>query len=131
MDFLVVQRSCTIQTQVFVVSLSFFTNHHQIKLLVLTFPKPVVWFSILQCAPTSIHQHRRKFYSNCLHRSGVASASAWIPLLYDTIIFGLTLYRTIPPIRRAEASYIIKRLLEDGILYYRCSLHSVHFKLDF
>jgi len=50
--------------------------------------------------------------------SGAASASAWIPLLYDTIIFGLTLYRTVPPIRREEASYIIKRLLEDGILYY-------------
>ena len=56
------------------------------------------------------------FFSN---RSGLASASAWIPLLYDTIIFGLTLYRTVPPIRREEASYIIKRLLEDGILYYR------------
>ncbi|KAF8989040.1 hypothetical protein BDQ17DRAFT_1334322 [Cyathus striatus] len=34
------------------------------------------------------------------------------------IIFGLTLYRTVPPIRRKEASYIIKRLLEDGLLYY-------------
>ena len=53
------------------------------------------------------------------HRSGAASASAWIPLLYDTIIFGLTLYRTVPPIWREEASYIIRRLLEDGILYYR------------
>ncbi|KAF5347020.1 hypothetical protein D9756_011019 [Leucocoprinus leucothites] len=51
--------------------------------------------------------------------SGVlASSSAWIPLLYDTIIFLLTLYRTIPPLRRAEASYIIQRLLEDGLLYY-------------
>ncbi|TFK38994.1 hypothetical protein BDQ12DRAFT_650639 [Crucibulum laeve] len=50
--------------------------------------------------------------------SAAASSSAWIPLLYDTIIFGLTLYRTVPPIRREEASYIIKRLLEDGLLYY-------------
>ncbi|TFK38997.1 hypothetical protein BDQ12DRAFT_650645 [Crucibulum laeve] len=50
--------------------------------------------------------------------SAAASSSAWIPLLYDTLIFGLTLYRTIPPIRREEASYIIKRLLEDGLLYY-------------
>lgn len=58
-------------------------------------------------------------YVNWFHRSGAASASAWIPLLYDTIIFGLTLYRTVPPICREEASYIIKRLLEDGILYYR------------
>jgi hypothetical protein len=54
-----------------------------------------------------------------LIRSGADSASAWMPLLYDTIIFGLTLYRTVPPIRREEASYIIKRLLEDGILYFR------------
>jgi len=50
--------------------------------------------------------------------SGAASASAWMPLLYDTICFGLTVYRTIPPLRREEASYIIKCLLEDGILYY-------------
>jgi hypothetical protein len=52
-------------------------------------------------------------------RSALASSSAWIPLLYDTIIFALTLYRTVPPIRREEASYIVKRLLEDGLLYYR------------
>lgn len=52
-------------------------------------------------------------------RSAAASSSAWLPLLYDTVIFGLTLYRTVPPIRREEASYIIKRLLEDGLLYYR------------
>jgi len=62
--------------------------------------------------------------------SGAASASAWMPLLYDTIIFGLTLYRTVPPIRREEASYIIKRLLEDGILYYSV-IFSVTFVLTF
>jgi len=62
--------------------------------------------------------------------SGAASASAWIPLLYDTIIFGLTLYRTVPPIYREEASYIIKRLLEDGILYYSV-IFSVTFVLTF
>ncbi|PPR05867.1 hypothetical protein CVT24_006621 [Panaeolus cyanescens] len=52
------------------------------------------------------------------YRSAAASSSAWIPLLYDTIIFGLTLYRTVPSIRRQEASYIVERLLEDGMLYY-------------
>ncbi|KAF8148187.1 hypothetical protein B0H34DRAFT_737244 [Crassisporium funariophilum] len=62
--------------------------------------------------------------------SGAASASAWIPLLYDTIIFGLTLYRTVPPIRREEASYIIKRLLEDGLLYYSV-IFAVTFALTF
>jgi len=62
--------------------------------------------------------------------SGAASASAWIPLLYDTLVFGLTLYRTVPPIYREEASYIIKRLLEDGILYYSV-IFSVTFVLTF
>jgi len=60
----------------------------------------------------------------------LASASAWVPLLYDTIIFGLTLYRTVPPLRREEASYIIKRLLEDGLLYYSV-IFSVTFVLTF
>ncbi|KAF8802102.1 hypothetical protein BYT27DRAFT_7113384 [Phlegmacium glaucopus] len=59
-----------------------------------------------------------------------ASASAWIPLLYDTIIFGLTLYRTVPSICREEANYIIKRLLEDGLLYYSV-IFSVTFVLTF
>jgi len=62
--------------------------------------------------------------------SAAASSSAWIPLLYDTIIFGLTLFRTVPPIRREEASYIIKRLLEDGLLYYSV-IFTVTFVLTF
>jgi len=62
--------------------------------------------------------------------SSAASASAWVPLLYDTIIFGLTIYRTLPPILREEASYIIKRLLEDGLLYYSV-IFSVTFVLTF
>lgn len=48
----------------------------------------------------------------------IASLWAWIPLVYDTIIFALTLYRTIPPIRRKEPNLIMRRMLEDGILYY-------------
>ncbi|KAF8813051.1 hypothetical protein BYT27DRAFT_7181879 [Phlegmacium glaucopus] len=89
------------------------------------------WFSILQCTPGSTHRYRPKPILILLsHRSGWASASAWIPLLYDTIIFGLTLYRTVPPIHREEASYIIKRLLEDGLLYYSV-IFSVTFVLTF
>jgi|SRR6188768_871193 len=70
------------------------------------------------------------------YRSAAATSSAWIPLLYDTIIFGLTLYRTVPPIRREEASYILKRLLEDGLLYYRLvvyrpTLQKLTFSLTF
>lgn len=52
-------------------------------------------------------------------RKNIASLWAWIPLVYDTIIFALTLYRTIPPIRRKEPNLIMRRMLEDGILYYR------------
>jgi hypothetical protein len=71
--------------------------------------------------------HQKQIIFLCVNRSGAASASAWMPLLYDTIIFGLTLYRTVPPIRREEASYIIKRLFEDGILYYRYLFKFVFF----
>ncbi|TFK48721.1 hypothetical protein OE88DRAFT_1737495 [Heliocybe sulcata] len=48
----------------------------------------------------------------------VASASAWLPLLYDSIILALTFFRTYTPFRRKEGSQLFKRLLEDGILYY-------------
>jgi len=50
--------------------------------------------------------------------SKIASSSAWIPLLYDTIVVSLTLIRTIPSIRHRTASHIVKVLLEDGLLYY-------------
>ncbi|KAJ3845005.1 hypothetical protein F5878DRAFT_702185 [Lentinula raphanica] len=51
-----------------------------------------------------------------------SSASAWIPLLHDTVIFSLTLHATIPSVRNAQGSaaiYIMKQLLKDGLIYYR------------
>jgi hypothetical protein len=39
--------------------------------------------------------------------------------LYDSIVFGLTVNRTLPSIRKKEAGFIVKKLLEDGLLYYR------------
>lgn len=48
----------------------------------------------------------------------IASASAWLPLLYDTYIFGLTLNRTLPSIRNKEAGHILRTLFADGLLYY-------------
>lgn len=48
----------------------------------------------------------------------VASASAWLPLLYDTYVFGLTLNRTLPSIRNKQAGHIIRTLFADGLLYY-------------
>jgi hypothetical protein len=52
---------------------------------------------------------------------GIASASAWLPLLYDTYVFGLTLNRTLPSIRNKEAGHVVRTLFEDGLLYYRCA----------
>ncbi|KAJ3735906.1 hypothetical protein DFJ43DRAFT_1150671 [Lentinula guzmanii] len=47
-----------------------------------------------------------------------ASASAWIPLIYDTVIFVLTMHRTIPELRSRDASFVIKRIFDDGLIYY-------------
>ncbi|KAG2116435.1 uncharacterized protein F5147DRAFT_672799 [Suillus discolor] len=47
-----------------------------------------------------------------------ASASAWLPLLYDTYILGLTLNCTLPLIRNKEAGHVIRTLVADGLLYY-------------
>ncbi|KAG1879997.1 hypothetical protein F4604DRAFT_1578947, partial [Suillus subluteus] len=56
--------------------------------------------------------------SEILSSGSVASASAWLPLLYDTYVFGLTLHRTFPSIRNKEAGHVIRTLLADGLLYY-------------
>lgn len=42
-----------------------------------------------------------------------------MPWLYDTIVLGLTLNRTLGPVRNKTAGKIAKVLLRDGILYYR------------
>lgn len=47
------------------------------------------------------------------------SLSAWIPLLYDTIVIVLTVYRCIGPVKQKTASHIVRTLLKDGLLYYR------------
>ncbi|GJE97687.1 hypothetical protein PsYK624_139080 [Phanerochaete sordida] len=49
---------------------------------------------------------------------GIASASAWLPLLYDTLVLALTLKRTLGPVRNKTAGKIARVLLRDGILYY-------------
>jgi len=48
--------------------------------------------------------------------SVAASTSAWLPLLYDTVVLCLTLWRTLRG--RREASAILPVLLRDGLLYY-------------
>ncbi|KAJ6584611.1 hypothetical protein B0H19DRAFT_1249567 [Mycena capillaripes] len=62
--------------------------------------------------------------------STAASASAWYPLLYDSIVFALTVNRTLPSIRKKQAGFIVKKLLEDGLLYYSV-IFSITFVLTF
>ncbi|KAI0091547.1 hypothetical protein BDY19DRAFT_991241 [Irpex rosettiformis] len=47
-----------------------------------------------------------------------ASAFAWLPLAYDTIVFGLTMYSTLVPTRKKTAGKLSRVMLTDGILYY-------------
>ncbi|KAJ7070099.1 hypothetical protein C8F01DRAFT_1115259 [Mycena amicta] len=62
--------------------------------------------------------------------SAAASASAWYPLLYDSIVFALTVNRTLPAIRKKEAGFILRKLLEDGLLYYSV-IFAITFVLTF
>lgn len=47
-----------------------------------------------------------------------AGASAYIPLLYDTIVLGLTIYWFVYLDAKRHSTYVVKRLLEDGLAYY-------------
>ncbi|KAJ3560989.1 hypothetical protein NP233_g10478 [Leucocoprinus birnbaumii] len=53
-----------------------------------------------------------------LSRRVLASSSAWIPLIYVTIVFYLTLRKTFPPLSGVHATYTFQHLFEDGLLYY-------------
>ncbi|KAF8631051.1 hypothetical protein AX15_002659 [Amanita polypyramis BW_CC] len=46
------------------------------------------------------------------------SSSAWIPLLYDSFVFLLTLYCVWPKWELFNFSVLKKRLFEDGLIYY-------------
>ncbi|KAG2010295.1 hypothetical protein CC2G_013132 [Coprinopsis cinerea AmutBmut pab1-1] len=48
----------------------------------------------------------------------LAASSAWLPLLYDTMVLVLTLYRTLPSLKDRGASFVMKRLFQDGLIYY-------------
>ena len=61
----------------------------------------------------------RPFADNIhLYRSVLASSSAWLPLLYDTVVIVLIAHRTLPVLRLKNRYSIMKRLLEDGLIYY-------------
>ncbi|KAG2032175.1 hypothetical protein BDR03DRAFT_874545, partial [Suillus americanus] len=48
----------------------------------------------------------------------LASAWAWVPLCYDTVVFTLTLNRTLPSIKNKEAGHIVYTLFTNGVLFY-------------
>ncbi|RDX53369.1 hypothetical protein OH76DRAFT_1432351 [Lentinus brumalis] len=48
----------------------------------------------------------------------IASSSAWLPLLYDTVVLVLTLWRAHPGKNRLTAGRVMRILLKEGILYY-------------
>ncbi|KAF7358435.1 hypothetical protein MVEN_00894000 [Mycena venus] len=57
--------------------------------------------------------------------SAIASSSAWLPLLYDSCVLILTLIKTVPVTvagrrvaNRRDGSNIMKRLFQDGLIYY-------------
>ncbi|TFY51160.1 hypothetical protein EVG20_g11135, partial [Dentipellis fragilis] len=53
------------------------------------------------------------------HRAGsMAAASAWLPLLYDTVVLCLTLFRTIVPVWHRTSGQILRVILREGMMYY-------------
>ncbi|KAJ7729717.1 hypothetical protein B0H14DRAFT_3511716 [Mycena olivaceomarginata] len=50
--------------------------------------------------------------------STIASSSAWLPLLYDSVVLVLTLRKTLPLLKKGSGTFMVKRLLEDGLIYY-------------
>jgi hypothetical protein len=50
----------------------------------------------------------------------LASSTAWLPLLFDTTVMFLTMYRTGSSVYSKNASEIFRVLFREGLLYYRC-----------
>lgn len=57
-------------------------------------------------------------------RGDWASLSAWLPLLYDTTVILLTLWKCVPRVKNkgmnnfAMTGHIIRTLIKDGLMYY-------------
>ena len=49
-----------------------------------------------------------------------AAASAWLPLLYDSIVLALTIRCTCSHVKYPTVGRTMRMLLQEGILYYRC-----------
>jgi hypothetical protein len=61
----------------------------------------------------------------------IAASTAWLPLLYDTVVVGLTLYRTARALYTKSAGQILRVMLQEGLLYYRYETsHSITHSLQ-
>ena len=60
--------------------------------------------------------------SEYFFRRSVASAWAWLPLIYDTAVLLLIVHRTLTYVRLKTAGKVARVLLRDGVLYYRSAL---------
>ena len=60
----------------------------------------------------------------CLHllplRTKIAAASAWLPLLYDTVVMALTAYKALrtQPLPGHFHIPILQTVLAGGVIYY-------------
>ncbi|KAG7088746.1 hypothetical protein E1B28_012714 [Marasmius oreades] len=67
----------------------------------------------------NVHSCTMIFDAKSIGEKVLSASTAWLPLIYDTTVFLLTLYRTLPFVRNASLSReLMKQLLEDGIIYY-------------
>ncbi|KAG1880001.1 hypothetical protein F4604DRAFT_1954009 [Suillus subluteus] len=95
---------------------------HQRAAIVLAVFLLLAWIAVtawlLSNGGPVIHLDNLHSCTMVFNSGSIASASAWLPLLYDTYVFGLTLHRTLPSIRNKETSHVIRTLFADGLLYY-------------
>ena len=49
----------------------------------------------------------------------IASITAWLPLLYDTVAIGLTLKGTAKYLGSRDTGQVFRVMLREGLLYYR------------
>jgi len=47
-----------------------------------------------------------------------ASSTAWLPLIYDTVVVSLTVYRTASSVLSRNTNELFRVLLREGLLYY-------------
>ncbi len=50
----------------------------------------------------------------------LGSSTGWMPLLFDTTVMFLTMYRTASSVYSRNASDMLQVLFREGLLYYRC-----------